>query len=66
MQWDAPCSSASAHLASDPAVPIRVIPSDLAHWQAIYRDQVLTLPHIAELESLLTIATLKREEVLPV
>ena len=47
-------------------VRLHIVARDLAHWQAIYRDQVLTLPHIAELESLLTIATLKREEVLPV
>ena len=31
----APCSRASAHLSSLPAVPIRRRPNALAHWQAI-------------------------------
>jgi Lrp/AsnC family transcriptional regulator len=46
-------------------VRLHIVARDLAHWQAIYRDRVLELPHIAEIESLLTVATVKREEALP-
>lgn len=46
-------------------VRLHIVARDLAHWQAIYRDQVLNLPHIAEIEALMTVASVKREEVLP-
>ena len=46
-------------------VRLHIVARDLAHWQSIYRDRVLELPHIAEIESLLTVATVKREEALP-
>ncbi len=46
-------------------VRLHIVARDLPHWQRLYRERVLTLPHIAELESLLTVATLKRDEVLP-
>ena len=35
MTWVAPFSRAIAHLSSVPAVPIRVMPSARAHWQAM-------------------------------
>jgi Lrp/AsnC family transcriptional regulator len=46
-------------------VRLSVIARDLGHYQSIYRDQILTLPHIADIESLMTIAVVKSDEVLP-
>ncbi|NBO21604.1 MAG: Lrp/AsnC family transcriptional regulator, partial [Rhodobacteraceae bacterium] len=40
-------------------VRLNVIARDMAHYQGIYRDRILTLPHIAELEALMLIATIK-------
>ncbi|GAB4259561.1 MAG: Lrp/AsnC family transcriptional regulator [Pararhodobacter sp.] len=42
-----------------------VIARDMAHYQEIYRDRILTLPHIADLEALMHIAEIKRGEALP-
>lgn len=38
---------------------------DLAHYHAIYRDKILALPHIAEIEALMLISELKNTESLP-
>ncbi|RYG93047.1 Lrp/AsnC family transcriptional regulator [Loktanella sp. IMCC34160] len=46
-------------------VRLHIVARDLAHWQAIYRDRVLTLPHIADIEALMLVATVKAEEALP-
>jgi len=46
-------------------VRLHIIARDLAHWQTIYRDHVLTLPHIADIEALMTVATIKSDEELP-
>lgn len=46
-------------------VRIVVIARDMAHYQAIYRDRILTLPHIADLEALMTVATVKTDPSLP-
>ena len=43
-----------------------VLARDMGHYQKIYRDRILTLPHIADIEALMHIARLKRDEVLPV
>lgn len=42
-----------------------VIARDMAHWQQVYRDRILTLPHIAELDALMLVATIKDSEGLP-
>lgn len=47
-------------------VRLSVIARDLTHYQDIYRRDILTLPHIADIESLMTIATVKAEESLPI
>ncbi len=47
-------------------VRLHIVARDLAHWQTIYRDRVLTLPHIADIEALMTVATVKSDEVLPI
>ncbi|MBU9696864.1 Lrp/AsnC family transcriptional regulator [Rhodobacteraceae bacterium HSP-20] len=46
-------------------VRLNVIARDMAHYQEIYRARILTLPHIAELEALMLISTIKEQEALP-
>jgi Lrp/AsnC family transcriptional regulator len=46
-------------------VRLNVIARDMADYQQIYRAQILTLPHIAEVEALMLISTLKDSEGLP-
>lgn len=46
-------------------VRLNVIARDMAHYQDIYRTRILTLPHIAELEALMLISTIKQSEALP-
>ena len=46
-------------------VRLGVIARDLAHYQELYRDRILTLPHIADIEALMTVARVKEEEALP-
>jgi len=45
---------------------LNVIARDMAHWQEIYRQRILTLPHITDIEALMLISTLKHAEALPV
>ena len=40
-------------------VRLNVIARDMAHYQDVYRRKILTLPHIAELEALMLISTIK-------
>ncbi|GHE99360.1 AsnC family transcriptional regulator [Aliiroseovarius zhejiangensis] len=44
---------------------LSVIARDMAHYQAIYRDQLLSLPHIADIEALMHVARIKSDEALP-
>lgn len=46
-------------------VRLNVIARDMAHYQEIYRARILTLPHIADLDALMLIATLKDSAELP-
>ena len=46
-------------------VRLNVIARDMAHYQEVYRRRILTLPHIAELEALMLISTIKDAEGLP-
>ncbi|WP_373354185.1 Lrp/AsnC family transcriptional regulator [Pseudoroseicyclus sp. CXY001] len=46
-------------------VRLHVIARDLGHYQDIYRRRILTLPHIADIESLMTLTEVKRDEALP-
>jgi len=46
-------------------VRLNVIATDMAAYQQIYRAQILALPHIAEVEALMLIATIKDSEGLP-
>ena len=46
-------------------VRLSVIAKDMADYQKLYRNEILNLPHISELEALMHVATLKIAEVLP-
>ena len=38
---------------------LNMIARDMAHYQQIYRDRILTLPHIADLDALMLVATIR-------
>jgi Lrp/AsnC family transcriptional regulator len=44
---------------------LSVIARDMADYQQVYRARILTLPHIADIEALMHIATIKDAEGLP-
>jgi Lrp/AsnC family transcriptional regulator len=46
-------------------VRLNVIARDMGHWTGIYRDRILMLPHIAEVEALMLVATIKETGGLP-
>lgn len=46
-------------------VRLSVIARDMAEYQQIYRKRILTLPHIADIESLMHLARIKSNEALP-
>lgn len=39
---------------------------DLAHYQEIYKERILALPHISDVEALMLISELKNTEALPI
>jgi len=47
-------------------VRLSVIARDMAHYQQLYRERILTLPHIADIEALMHIARIKSDETLPI
>ena len=46
-------------------VRLSVIARDMAHYQQLYRERLLTLPHIMDIEQLMHVAKVKGEETLP-
>lgn len=46
-------------------VRLNVLARDMAHYQQIYRDQILQLPHIADIEALMLVSDIKMNEALP-
>ncbi|MEO1678854.1 MAG: Lrp/AsnC family transcriptional regulator [Pseudomonadota bacterium] len=46
-------------------VRLAVIARDMGHYQKLYRERILSLPHIADIEALMHVATIKRDEALP-
>jgi Lrp/AsnC family transcriptional regulator len=46
-------------------VRLNVVARDMGHWQEVYRARILSLPHIAELEALMLVSTIKQSEGLP-
>jgi Lrp/AsnC family transcriptional regulator len=47
-------------------VRLNVIARDMAHYGEVYRARILTLPHIADIEALMLVATIKDDPGLPV
>ncbi|SFO85393.1 Lrp/AsnC family transcriptional regulator [Tranquillimonas alkanivorans] len=47
-------------------VRLSIIARDMKHYQEIYRDRVLALPHIADIEALMEVARIKTPEGLPI
>ncbi len=46
-------------------VRLNVLAHDMAHYQEIYRNRILKLPHINDIEALMLVADVKRSESLP-
>ena len=46
-------------------VRLQVLARDMADYQRLYRSRILTLPHIADIEALMQVATIKSDEALP-
>ncbi|MGP6085789.1 Lrp/AsnC family transcriptional regulator [Antarctobacter jejuensis] len=46
-------------------VRLSVIARDMAHYQQLYRQDLLTLPHISDIEALMHVARVKEQEALP-
>ncbi|MGB3148943.1 MAG: Lrp/AsnC family transcriptional regulator [Paracoccaceae bacterium] len=46
-------------------IRLNVIARDMGHYQEVYRDRILTLPHIADIESLMLVSTIKESGSLP-
>ncbi len=46
-------------------VRLNVIARDMAHWTEVYRQKILMLPHIQEVEALMLVATVKDAAGLP-
>ncbi|MEC7763982.1 MAG: Lrp/AsnC family transcriptional regulator [Pseudomonadota bacterium] len=46
-------------------IRLHVIARDMGHYQQIYRDRILMLPHISEIEALMQVATIAERGALP-
>ncbi|MCL4065582.1 Lrp/AsnC family transcriptional regulator [Pseudomonas sp. GX19020] len=46
-------------------VRLNVIARDMQHWTEVYREKILALPHIAEVDALMLISTIKDDSALP-
>ena len=47
-------------------VRLSVIARDMAHYQRLYRERILSLPHVADIEALMHVAPIKRAGALPI
>lgn len=47
-------------------VRLSVIARDLRHYHDLYRARIVTLPHVADIEALMQLATIKTDERLPI
>ena len=45
---------------------LSVLARAMAHYQQVYRDRILALPHITDIEALMQVATLKDVRTLPI
>ena len=46
-------------------VRLSLVARDLGHYQQVYRDRILALPHIADIEALMDVASLRDQRGLP-
>ncbi|MDA0187708.1 MAG: Lrp/AsnC family transcriptional regulator [Proteobacteria bacterium] len=46
-------------------VRLAVIARSMTHYQRIYRERILSLPHIADIEALMQVATIKNQQTVP-
>jgi len=46
-------------------VRLNVLARDLSHYHEIYRDHILTLPHILDIEALMLVSEVKTSHALP-
>ena len=46
-------------------VRLAVISRSMTHYQRIYRERILSLPHIADIEALMQVATIKNQQTVP-
>jgi len=46
-------------------VRLSVLARDMKHYQQLYREKILTLPHIADIEALMQVAEIKSSRGLP-
>ncbi|PSK87142.1 Lrp/AsnC family transcriptional regulator [Limimaricola soesokkakensis] len=46
-------------------VRLQLVARDLDHYRVVYRERILALPHIADIESLMTVSVVKSDEKLP-
>ena len=46
-------------------VRLSVLARDMAHYEQIYRDRILALPHIADIEALMLVKRVHHDEALP-
>ncbi|WP_102226002.1 Lrp/AsnC family transcriptional regulator [Acidimangrovimonas sediminis] len=44
---------------------INLVARDMAHYQEVYRERILALPHIADIEALMHVSIIKANEGLP-
>jgi Lrp/AsnC family transcriptional regulator len=47
-------------------VRLSVVARDMEHYQQVYRDFILVLPHISDIEALMHISTIKMDRRLPI
>jgi Lrp/AsnC family transcriptional regulator len=46
-------------------VRLSILARDMAHYQQVYRERILTLPHLSDIEALMQVAAIKSDTVLP-
>lgn len=46
-------------------VRLSLVARDLGHYQQVYRDRILALPHIADIEALMDVSSVRNETALP-
>lgn len=46
-------------------VRLTIVARDLPHYQMLYRERILTLPHIADIEALMQVAPVLTRDALP-